>query len=792
MSRIVLDFNKDFKFYKGDLPSAESIDFNDYDWEKVTVPHDWSIYGEFKKEYPSCSGGGFRPTGIAWYRKTFAVPNEYKGKIIELNFGGIYRKPTIFINGKKVTDWFNGYISKTVNISEYLNFGGENILAIKVDNSEQPSSRYYTGSGIYRKVNLIIRDKLLIKNLRPFITTPNISKNTAIVQIETEIENNFSENKSFELKYEIKDILGNIVSCFSTQLQKLASGNSVTLTNQVEVLNPKLWDTKNPNLYTLRTSVFSNGELTDENFENFGIRTIEFNKDNGFILNGEKTFIKGVCLHHDNGALGAAENTCADRRKLKVMKEMGVNAIRLAHNPFHESFLSLCDEMGFVVMDEFFDEWKVPKNPPTLHNDGTIKPAPSKIYSKYFDDNWEEDLISTVVRDRNHPSVVIYSIGNEIPEQWHTMNGAEQTAKILVDKVKEYDTTRPVTCACKFDNEEKTAEFCSVLDVVGYNYAEPLYNQHHIQFPDRRIIGSETISIAPFWKRSVNDLSVLSEVNRYEERSMGECFDTRSVRICSAEWSMHEHLKTPFVSGFFIWTGVDYLGEPTPHPWPSRSSYFGVTDTCCFPKDSYYFYKAFWSDEPVLHLLPHWNQNVEVGTVIDVIAYTNCKKAELFLNDESIGISEYDPQKGQHLSWKAPYIPGELKVVGLGENGEEIISDCICTAGDPVDIRLIPDKTSLKNDGEDTVFIRAEIIDEKGNIVPTAAEEITFMVDENLEIIGVDNGDPEYTGDLKSNKIPTLGGLALIIVKSKNKTGDFLFTAKVKDGLSKKIILSVK
>ena len=792
MCRIVFNFNNDFKFYKGDMVGAQEPAFNDADWKKVTLPHDWSIYGDFKREYISCSGGAFRPTGIGWYRKSFFVPDGYKEKIIEISFGGIYRKPSVFINGNKVAEWVNGYITKTINITDFLNFGAENTLAVMVDNSEQPASRYYTGSGIYRNVQLIVRDKLFIKNLKPFITTYNVSHKKSTVKIETEITNCSPCEKTFKIKYEIKNPSGNICGEIFSQTKTLSPNKTLKITEEMDILNPLLWDIESPDLYTLYTSVISDGEVTDISKEKFGIRSIEFHENKGFILNGKSVFIKGVCLHHDNGALGAAENKYADRRKLEVMKEMGANAIRLSHNTFHEGFLSLCDEMGFLVMDEFFDEWKVPKNPPTLQNDGSIKPSQSKIYHKYFDDNWEEDLVTTVIRDRNHPSVVIYSIGNEIPEQWYALDGAEHIAKMLVNKLKQYDSTRPVTCACKFDNEEKTESFCSALDVVGYNYAEPLYSKHHTKFPKRKIIGSETISVTPFWKRGVNDLIVLSEVNHYEERSMGECFDTRSVRICSAEWSMREHLKTPYVSGFFIWTGVDYLGEPTPHPWPSRSSYFGTTDTCCFPKDSYYFYKSFWTKNPVLHIFPHWNLDVPKDTLIDVIAYTNCQKAELFLNGESMGVSEYNIQKGEHLSWKVPYIKGELKAICYNEAGEIIITDKVCTTGAIADIKLSPDKTTLKNDCAETVFVKIELVDEKGNTVPTASQIITFEVADGLEIIGVDNGDPEYIGDLKSNTIPALGGLALAIIKSKSKTGDFNFTAKVDGVCSKTIQLSVK
>lgn len=620
MSRSMLDFNNDFWFSKGNFKDAEKACFNTSGWQQVTLPHDWSIFGEFKKESDTGAVGGYRPAGMGWYRKNFVVPDEYKGKLIELEFGAIHRMPTVYLNGKMIAYWVNGYITKRIDISEYLNYGEENILAVKVDNTLQPASRYYTGCGIYRDVRLIVRDYVNIKNLHPFVTAYNISDDKATVKIQTELENKSDTPQKIIVRYSIINKQELLVAQATTNTVFLSAGDSVFDNVSFELNNPNLWSIESPYLYKLKTEIIVDGNVVDNDLTNFGIRSIRFDKEKGFFLNEKHVYLKGVCLHHDNSAIGAAENVAADRRRLQLMKDMGVNAIRLSHNPFAESFLNLCDEMGFLVMDEFFDEWKIPKQiVNTITDIGVYERKSSRNYNEYFDDCWEDDMVSAIIRDRNHPSIIMYSIGNEIHEQRHCLPGVEKTADMLAKKVKEYDTTRPVTCACCFDNREKTVAVCDALDVVGYNYADVLFDEHHKEFPERLMLGSETVTISPFLKRSVYDLEVLGEMNRYVERTVGECFDQRAVRICSGETSMRNHMGPQHVAGVFIWTGIDYLGEPTPRPWPSRSAYFGAADTCCFPKDSFYYYKSIWGNEPVMHLLPHWNLDVDVGSLVDVI-----------------------------------------------------------------------------------------------------------------------------------------------------------------------------
>lgn len=780
MSRTILNFNDGFSFAKGRQPGAESLNFSGTEWQPVTIPHDFSISGPFDREAETGAVGGYRPAGFGWYRKRFTVPDSYRNKRVELEFGGIYRNPTIFLNGKKIAEWANGYVTRRVDLSPYLEYGMENILTVFINNHTQPASRYYTGCGIYRNVRLILRDQLYIRNLHPFITTPEVSKEHATVSVCTTLENQFETDRTVTLQYLIKNQEGIVVANFATKPITVPARGEASAEHSIFLQAPALWSPDSPALYALETEVLYKGKLLDCDISRFGVRSIQFDAEEGFFLNGERTYMKGVCLHHDNSALGAAENPQADRRRLLLMKEMGANAIRLSHNPFAESFLDLCDELGFLVMDEFFDEWKHPQNIVTKITDtGVYERTPGDVYHAYFDENWEEDLVGTIIRDRNHPSVVMYSIGNEIIEQRQMLSGVVETSAMLANKTKEYDSTRPVTCACCFDQREKTPPMCDTLDVVGYNYADALFAEHHERFPNRLIIGSETVTISPFWKRGFYDLEVLGEMNRYVERKVGECFDQRAVRICSAETSMRNHMNPKYISGVFLWTGIDYLGEPTPHTWPSRSAYFGAADTCCFPKDGFYYYQSIWSNRPVLHIMPHWNLDLPRGTPVDVIAYTNCDKVELFLNGESMGFAAQRRDRYEHMHWQVPYEPGTLLAVGYDGDGRQTVTDRVVTAGPPKLIQLSVDRQIMTANGTDTAFVTATLTDCEGNIVPVQSHEIEFLVEEGLELVGVDNGDPEYIGDLTANRIPTLAGKAMAIIRTNRLVGNYQVVARI-------------
>ena len=774
--RIKLNFNDGWKFKLNNQPNFYKENYIENGFEDVLVPHDWSMDGPFVKDAPTTSRGGYRIAGIGCYRKKFFINKEYKGSVIEIEFGGIFRKPTIYINGNKVASWVNGYTTHRVDISKFLKYGEENLIAVKVDNSEQPCSRFFTGSGIYRDVNLYIKNPVYLTNLAPFITTPVANTERAEISVETEVTNSSNKEVKFKVLNTISTIDGVEVLSFYSKEITLKANKTVKCKDTAVLLNPKLWDPENPNLYFLTTKLIYGKKCYDDSTIRFGIREILYDRNKGFFLNGKFTKIKGVCLHHDNGALGAMSNISADRRKLKYMKEMGCNAIRFSHNPMSEGLLDLCDEMGFMVMDEFFDEWELPKHIP--YDEDSPNRILIKDYYQYFNKHWKEDMRLTAIRDRNHPSIIMYSLGNEIPEQRYSVVDGENNAIMLGDYLKQFDDTRPNTAACCFDiiSSEKT-KFCDVLDIAGYNYAEVLYDAHHERFENRSIIGTETTSVQPLWKRGEYHLDVLKDTHKRVDFALGEYVETGANRILSAEFSMRKHMNTDFIPGFFIWTGVDYLGEPSPHSWPSRSSYFGVMDTCCFPKDSYYFYKSFWSSEPTLHIFPHWNFEGHEGEDLQVLAYTNLKEVELFLNGKSQGKKVYDNNNGEHLYWDVKYEPGELRAVGIDKDGNEII-DTVYTAYEPASIELTVDRNEIEANRIDLCYVTATVKDKFGHIVPNVAVDIEFVSDD-LNIIAVDNGDQEYVGVLHANKIPSFCGNALAIV-SANKKGNFKLTAKAK------------
>lgn len=776
--RIKINFNDGWKFKLNNQPNFYKEGYSDKEWEALNLPHDWSMKGPFVKDAPTTSRGGYRPAGIGCYRKAFKIDKKYEGSIIEIEFGGIFRHPTIYLNGKKVASWINGYVTHRIDVSKFIKYGKENVIAVRVDNSEQPNSRFFTGSGIYRDVNLYIKNPVYLTNLAPFFTTPVANSERAELNIETEITNATNLDAALSIKHTLIDKEGNEVLSFISSNTTVKANTTVKCNDKAVVLNPNLWSPEAPYLYTLKTELLDGKKVYDNSSVRVGIREILYDKDKGFFLNGKRTKIKGVCLHHDNGALGAAYYLDADRRRLKYMKEMGCNAIRFSHNPMSEGLLDLCDEMGFMVMDEFFDQWEFPKYIPYEED------CPNRViirdYYQYFNKCWKDDMRLTAIRDRNHPSIIMYSLGNEIPEQRYSIIDAEVNAQIMGDYLKTIDNTRPNTAACCFDiiSAENT-KFCDVLDVAGYNYAEVLYDIHHERFNNRPIIGTETTSAQPLWKRGEYDFEVLKQIHKRVDFALGEYVETGANRLLSAEFSMRKNMNTDYIFGFFIWTGTDYFGEPSPHSWPSRSSYFGVMDTCCFPKDSYYFYKAFWSNEPVLHIFPHWNFEGHEGEEMQVLAYTNLKEAELFLNGKSQGKKVYDNNNGEHLYWDVKYEPGELKAVGYDDNGNKIV-DTVYTAGAPCAIELSVDRTEMTANGVDLAYVTAKVVDKDGHVVPKTPVDIEFIA-EDLNILGVDNGDQEYVGVLQDNKIPSFGGLALAIISS-NQKGNFNITAK-SDGL---------
>ncbi len=770
--RTETNFNKDWKFTLGDQPNAQNASFSDSDWRKLNLPHDWSIEGDFKKEHPSTNAGGALPGGIGWYRKTFTLPESAKGKITTIKFDGVYKYSEVWINGKSVGKRPNGYISFQYDITQHLNYGSQpNTIAVRVDNSQQPDSRWYTGSGIYRNVTLITTQKVAVEPWETFTTTPQVSKVKATVNQKTGIRNSSGKTQQVKVVLSILDAKGKELSQ-SSITASINKGLQV-VEQDIELANPIFWSVSNPHLYKIKTSVYIGEALTDETTKNLGVRTFNFDVAKGFTLNNEPLKILGVCLHHDLGAIGAAVNVRAMERQLEIMKAMGANAIRTAHNPPAPEFLDLCDKMGFLVMDEAYDMWKKRKNKFDYHLD--------------FEEWSKRDLEDLVKRDRNHPSVFMWSIGNEIREQFDSTG--TRIAAELSKTVKALDPTRPVTTALTETFPEKNFIWQSnAIDVLGFNYKVFDYDSLPGRFKNIPLLAAETTSALQtrgvydladtlrLWPASSKDKFV---VNGNADHTVTAYDNVAAYWGVSHETAWKKVKDRNFLAGLFVWTGFDYIGEPVPYDFPARSSYYGVVDLAGFPKDVYYMYQSEWTDKPVLHLLPHWNW--EAGKTVDVWAYyNNADEVELFLNGKSLGTKTKEGEN-LHAVWKVPFEAGTLKAVSK-KNGKTVLTKEIKTAGAPYKLELIADRKQIKADGNDLSFITVNVLDKQGNIVPDADNLVKFTLEGNGTIAGTDNG---YQADLNSLSKPerkAWKGKCLAIIKSTEKAGKLKLTARA-DGL---------
>lgn len=779
-TRINLNFSDDWYFQLGDMDSSSKT----FEWKKINLPHDWSIEGEFSEDNPATPGGGALPGGIGWYKKIFTLPDEYKDKVISVDFDGIYMNSEVWVNGNYIGKRPNGYISFRYDITSFVKFGNDsNEITVKVDNSKQPNSRWYSGSGIYRNVRLVVTDKLHVSHWGTYITTPEVTLQQAKIVVTTKINNSDSTDRIIRLRTTIFDPSGKRkYSTFTESPVPALSDNNIV--QAINLQNPELWSIENPALYKAVSQVIVEGDKVDEYETNFGIRFFNFDIDKGFSLNGVPLKIRGVCNHHDLGCLGAAVNERALERQLEILKEMGCNAIRTSHNPPAPELLNLCDKMGFLVMDEMFDMWKKGKTP--------------YDFSLFWDEWHEKDLRDFVLRDRNHPSVIVWSIGNEVVEQWDK----EDTTGIFITRelvkiVKDIDTTRPVIANCNNPNVDNPLFVSDALDIIGYSYQHNLYDSVQILFPGKVFMGSETTSALA--TRGYYDMPSDS-IRRWPVRwdlpfTTGNPDNTVSAYDnASAPWgSTHEETlklvkKYDYVSGMFVWTGFDYLGEPTPYGWPSRSSYFGIVDLAGFPKDAYYLYQSEWTNKPVLHVFPHWNWNE--GDTIDIWAYFNCDEVELFLNGESKGVRQKLGEE-MHVMWRLNYNPGTIKVIGRTDN-KEVISKQINTAGKPAKIELSADRKEISANGKDLSFITVKILDENGNLVPDADNMVTFEVNGEGYIASVDNGSQTSHEPFKANYRKAFNGLCLAVVQSTKKAGKIKFVAK-SDGIAQgEIVISSK
>lgn len=800
-----LDFTADWAFRLGDDTTAARPEYNDADWRMLNLPHDWAVEGEFSRDNPSGTGGGALPGGVGWYRKTFTADKADQGKRLRIDFDGAYMNSTVYINGHELGTRPYGYISFSYDLTPYIRWGEKNVVAVRVDNAEQPNSRWYSGCGIYRNVWLTKMNPVHVAQWGTYVTADEVSKNSARLTVRTTLENEQTTDAPLELLSQLIDENGKVIGNASTRLT-VEQGKQLEAAQEIHVENPELWSVDRPYLYTIKTEVLVDGEPVDTYRTPFGIRTFRFDAQKGFILNGEQVKINGVCMHHDLGCLGAAVNTRAIERQLEILKEMGCNGIRCAHNPPAPELLDLCDRMGFIVMDETFDMWRKKK---TRHD-----------YSRYFNEWHERDLTDLIVRDRNHPSIFMWSIGNEVLEQWtdakaDTLSLEEANlvlnfgrspdmlakegemsvnsllTKKLADMVRSLDSTRPVTAGCNEPNPNNHLFRSGALDIIGFNYHDDWFAGVPENFPGKPFIVTESVSglmTRGYYRMPSDSMFIWPE--RWDKPFHEASFSCSSYDNCHVPWgNRHEgtmrHVKNnDFISGQYVWTGFDYIGEPTPYGWPARSSYFGIIDLAGFPKDVYYMYQSEWRpDKVVLHLFPHWNWTA--GQDIDLWAYyNNADEVELFVNGESQGVRS----KGKddfHVMWRVKFEPGVVKAVSRKE-GKVVAEQEIRTAGEPAQIRLTPDRSTIQADGKDLSFVTVEIVDKDGNLCPNAENDVTFAVEGAGFIAGVDNGSPISMEKFKDNHRKAFYGKCLVVVQNNGADGNIKLTATA-EGLGKTV-----
>ncbi|MDZ4994672.1 DUF4982 domain-containing protein [Clostridium perfringens] len=812
-------FNQNWKFFKGNPLGAEAVDFDDSSWRGLNLPHDWSIEGDFTVQGEAESG--FLLGGTGWYRKSFVVPEKYDGKDFTLNFDGVYMNAEVYVNGKKIGEHNYGYTAFAFDITDALVCDGqtENIIAVKVSNPV-PTSRWYSGSGIYRDVTLSVTDSIHVSHLGTTVTTPNIEEQKdgdVDVSIETIVENESTEEANVTVKSTVVDANGDEVSEPVINEQIIATNESVTFNQSAIVNKPNLWSVDNPNMYKVKSEVLVDGKVVDTYFTDFGFRYYNFDKDTGFSLNGEMMKLKGVCMHHDQGALGAASYYRAVERQMEIMKEMGVNAIRVSHNPASDMLLEICDRLGLLVINEAFDTWTNPKN-------GNVND-----FSKYFNEVIEEEneiingnagmtwgefeARSMVKNSKNSPSIIMWSIGNEVLEGISgSASNYTNVAQDIIDWIEAEDATRPVTIG---DNRTKNGDgmaeaISEVVDdnggLVGFNYAnERQVAQQREKHPDWTLYASETSSAVHtrgYYKTKGID---------YGNHRISE-YDNDVTRVgwghsASDAWKFV--IKNDYNAGEFVWTGFDYIGEPT--PWNGtgagsvgggngaspKSSYFGIVDTAGFEKDIYYLYQSQWNDDVnTLHVLPTWNREdivIENGSV-EVNVFTDAHKVELYLNDKKVGeqtSTEHTTEAGYkyytfgndslYPVFNVPYEEGTLTAKAYDKDGNEITNTegrkSVTTSGEPTTVELSADRTTIDSDGYDLSYITVDIVDEDGNIVPGAANRLNFELEGNGKIVGVDNGDQTDIESYKPTSDTTatrkaLSGKALVIVQSTKDAGN--------------------
>lgn len=742
------NFDNGWRFVLADSAQMSKTDYHDTHWRALNLPHDWAVEGDFLCSNPSGAGGGALPGGIGWYRKTFNLQKK-QGERYFIEFDGVYMNARVYINGKEVGYRPYGYSSFEYDITPYL-IAGRNVVAVRVDNSDQPNSRWYSGCGIYRHVWFTKTADVHVKHWGVHV----VANPDGRISVTADVE---SQGKAYKVRNQVFD----------------AQGRAVGL----KVRRPHLWSVDDPYIYKVRTQVLVGGKVVDEVWTNTGFRSFRFDAKTGFWLNGKNMKLNGVCEHHDFGCLGAVVNEDAMHRKLVRLKEMGVNAIRSSHNPPAPELLNMCDTMGLIVMDESFDMWRRRKT----QND----------YARFFDEWHERDLADLILRDRNHPSILMWSIGNEVLEQWSSADADTLTleqanlilnaghdastlakdgetsvntllADHLADIVRRYDTTRPITAGCNEPSPDNHLFKGKALDIVGFNYHHQWIKDVPKNFPGRPFIMTESVSaLQTTGFYTMPSDSVIKAPKEWWLPYTDPSFKCSSYDNMHASWSStHEETwdvvkHTPYVGGQFIWTGFDYIGEPTPYSYPARSSYFGIIDLAGQPKDVYYMYQSEWTNRPVLHLFPHWNWLD--GEQIDMWCYYNqADEVELYINGKSQGVRRKADSHQYHVMWRVTFEPGEVKVVAR-KDGKEVRQQTIHTAGQPHHLQL-----SIDYQGKNTTFVKVEVVDENGNRCPWAENQVFF--DTDATIIGVDNGNQTSLERFKDNKRKAFFGRCFVVL----------------------------
>ena len=778
----LINFDENWRFYKGAFYGAQNPLLDDSKWRLIDVPHDWSIEdlpktnSPFQSNATSQVSGGFTVGGTAWYRKAFEVNENEHDKNFILQFDGVYMNASVYVNGQLVGNHPYGYTSFYYDITKHLKIGEKNIIAVEVKNEGQ-NSRWYSGSGIYRHVWLKKINPVHIAQWGTFVTTPIVNQSSAKISIKTQLVNKGDIPAKINVTIKLLNPAGTEVATVSSQIT-LNPGENNTISRETEIKNPQLWDCENPVVYSAITSLHQDGKLLQTEQQNFGIRTISFSVNNGFQLNGKTTKLKGGCIHHDNGPLGAKAYDRAEERKVELLKASGFNAIRCAHNPPSPAFLDACDRLGMLVIDEAFDMWDLGNNPYDYH--------------LYFNDWWHRDIESMLLRDRNHPSIIMWSIGNEITNS--ASPAGVETAKQLVKYLKVFDSTRPVTAAVNGLNKDKDP-FFGMLDIAGYNYAvdgDPLknkiYAEDHDRKPDRIIFCSESYPLEAF-----------------------------------RSWMEVE--ENPYVIGDFVWTAIDYIGEASigwlgyfqsGNFFPWNLAFCGDIDICGWKRPQSFYRDVLWKKNQLsvfvkspipsfklnpnieswskwnwMDALPEWNWKVEKNTPMEVSVYSSCEEAELFFNGKSLGRKLTNQSTQFMASWIVTYQPGEIKAVGYSTG--KIIKQTHITTADKVDkIKLTADRKTLKADNQDLSYITVELVDKQGNINPEGEKMINFSVSGDAEIVGVGNANPVSLESYQQQKRKTWKGKCLVIIKAGKKAGSISLFAKSTGMKPSKIILESK